>query len=131
MKSASLSLLAALGLASCAGSSGVAGPTGPLNGIWDQPTPGWEKVMRLKAVNGLLSGTIQAIGPQGPGGQQTVNGSVTGTYTGVAFVMQATFADGLSGGSYTGQLGSDGRLTGVWTQGVAPYDTASFWFVRE
>jgi hypothetical protein len=129
MKQAWFGLFAIVGITSCG--TGVMGPSGFLAGVWIQDTPGWTKVMQLQAVNGSVSGTIRDIGPQGPGGQQTINGTVTGTYSDSAFALRATYSGNVGGGTYVGQLGSDGRLTGIWTSPVAPYDTASFWFVQE
>jgi len=129
MKTASFGLMALMTLVSCSSGVGTTGPTGFLAGTWDQPTPGWETVMRLQAAGGSVSGSIQDIGPQGPGGQQTLTGTVTGSYSGGAFVLTVKYS-GSVGGTYTGALGSDGRLTGIWTSAVTS-DTASFWFVRE
>ena len=128
MKPAWFGVAALVALAACTG--GVTSPSGFLAGAWDQDTPGWLKIMHLQARNGAVSGTIQAVGPQGPGGQQTVDGAVVGTYSGSAFTLRVTYS-GSVGGSYVGQLGSDGRLTGTWASAAAPYDTSSFWFVRE
>ena len=130
MKPASFGLFAVLALVACS-TTGATGPSGFLAGAWDQDTPGWLTVMHLQASNGSVRGTIQRVGPPGPGGQPSDNGSVAGTYSGGAFVLHVTYADNVGGGSYNGQIGSDGRLTGTWTPSVAPSDTSSFWFVRE
>ena len=129
MKPALFGLFAVVGITSCA--TGVTGPSGFLSGDWIQDTPGWATVMHLQAANGTADGTIRAIGPQGPGGQQTLTGTVTGTYSGGGFVLHAVYSGGVGAGTYVGQLGSDGRLSGTWTSAVAPNDTTSFWFIQD